>query len=124
MRELRKPHASSDLFSPAWRLGSLGAPQQGVGLSRMRSIAAVGAAAAMASLGLAGIASAQSQGAEVFNYGQCVRDGFPYNQEGFGPLVLVVNDGGFKFILPPGVSAFGPAAKPAGLIACSVVAGP
>jgi hypothetical protein len=85
---------------------------------RPRRIAAVGATVAVAGLGLASGASAQSTGAEVFNYGGCVSSGFPAPEEGFGPLVLVINDSGFTFIVPEGISAFGPAARPSGLIAC------
>jgi hypothetical protein len=93
-------------------------------MSRTSRFAAIGAAAAVASLGFAGPAPAQSQGAQVYNYGQCVDQGYPYNADGYGPMVFVVSDAtGFKFIQPQGVSAFGPAADPAGLIACSVAPG-
>ena len=75
------------------------------------------AAAAITSLAVAGPASAAPT--QVFNYGQCVRDGFAYNQAGFGPITLT----NFDVHQAPGISAFGPAAKDSGLIACPVVPG-
>ena len=79
-------------------------------------------AAAAAGLGLTSTAEAQDQGAQVFNFGGCMSsgqpDGFAYATAGFGPTTLVINRNGVRDNQPFGISAFGPAAKPEGQIAC------
>ncbi len=85
-------------------------------MSRFGNVAVVVAAAALA---LAGTASAESSGAEVFNYGQCVSQGFPHPSSGdFGPLILVLTPSGTVTVVPPGLE------NPSGQIGCPVVTGP
>ena len=66
-------------------------------------------------------AGAAADGALVFNYGQCVREGFPApSDREFGPLVFIFNPDVDN--VPPGLQE-GPAENPSGQIACPVVAG-
>jgi len=82
-------------------------------MTRTSNLAALGAVV-ITSLAVAGTASAAPT--QVSNYGQCVRDGFPYNQQGFGPITTT----NFDVHQAPGISAFGPAEKPSGQIGCAV----
>jgi hypothetical protein len=90
---------------------------------------AIAVAASVAALGLTSSAAADptpspaAGGAEVFNYGQCVSQGFPSpSDREFGPLILLFNPNGLVVNVPPGLQQ-GPAANPLGQIGCPVVGG-
>jgi hypothetical protein len=89
---------------------------------KARRLAGVTAAVTVAGLGMSSAAIAQDRGAQVFNFGGCMSsgqpDGFPYASEGFGPMTLVLNRDGVRENQPFGISAFGPAARPEGQVAC------
>jgi hypothetical protein len=55
-------------------------------------------------LSIPSTAGAESTSAPtVFNFGHCVSTGFPYPQEGFGPLVFILGgEPGFFAHVPPG----------------------
>ncbi len=77
-------------------------------------------AAVATALALPGTAAAD--GAQVFNYGQCVSEGFPApSDRQFGPLIFIFNPDVDN--VPPGLQE-GPAENPFGQIACPVVTGP
>ena len=65
---------------------------------------------------------AAADGAQVFNFGQCVSEGFPApSDRQFGPLVFIFDPTVDN--VPPGLQE-GPAENPFGQIACPVTAGP
>ena len=90
----------------------------------MKAIALIAAVAALGCSGtaVAGSSPADAGGAEVFNFGQCVSEGFPApSDREFGPLILIFNPTVFN--VPPGLQQ-GPAENPLGQIGCPVVTGP
>jgi hypothetical protein len=84
--------------------------------------------AAAAFLGAAGTAAADpapgADGAEVFNFGQCVsQDLVAPSDRDFGPVIFLFTPAGTVFNVPPGLQE-GPAANPSGQIGCVVIPGP
>ena len=87
---------------------------------------AIALVAVTAVFGVSSAAAADSppapEGAQVFNFGQCVSEGFPApSDREFGPLIFIFNPDVFN--VPPGLKE-GPAENPLGQIACPVVTGP
>jgi hypothetical protein len=73
--------------------------------------------ASTATLGALTTSAASAEPALVFNYGQCISEGFPGPGEGvFGPLNVVINKNGTGFHVPPGQQQN----APGGSIGCEV----